>query len=249
MAVFRVNKNKNYTVMSNYHFKDKSLSLKAKGLLSQMLSLPDGWDYTVAGLCAINKESKPAITSALNELKQAGYLVVTKLMPNQTKSGRIEYIYDIHEKPMTEKQGIEKLGLVYQGVENITQLNTYNKNTNKLNTKESISKDIEQAHGTFGNQQINEMFDIWNEMFGYKPKNSAENRRAVYNMLRSKDKGKEWLLNTMKILKESQKDRYAGRDVKGVAGFAELSYSYDKIWKWGSDKHQEMSKNITNIEI
>ena len=101
----------------------------------------------------------------------------------------------------------------------------------------------------FGNQQINEMFDIWNEMFGYKPKNSAENRRAVYNMLRAKDKGKEWLLNTMKILKESQKDRYAGRDVKGVAGFAELSYSYDKIWKWGSDKHQEMSKNITNIEI
>lgn len=118
-----------------------------------------------------------------------------------------------------------------------------------ISNNNKLLLDNPKATEQYGNQQINEMFDIWNEMFGYKPKNSAENRRAVYNMLRAKDKGKEWLLNTMKILKESQKDRYAGRDVKGVAGFAELSYSYDKIWKWGSDKHQEMSKNITNIEI
>ena len=79
MAVFRVNKNKNYTVMSNYHFKDKKLSLKAKGLLSQMLSLPDDWDYTVAGLCAINKESVGAMNSALKELENNGYLKRTKV--------------------------------------------------------------------------------------------------------------------------------------------------------------------------
>ena len=67
MALFRVNKNKNYTVMANYHLRDKNLSLKAKGLLSQMLSLPDDWDYTVNGLCAINKESVSAMQTTLKE--------------------------------------------------------------------------------------------------------------------------------------------------------------------------------------
>lgn len=74
MAVFRIERNKNYTVMSNYHLRDKSISLKAKGLLSQMLSLPEEWDYTLSGLACINKESKDAIRTAVNELEQAGYI-------------------------------------------------------------------------------------------------------------------------------------------------------------------------------
>lgn len=73
MPVFRVERNKGYTVMSNYHLRDKSLSLKAKGLLSQILSLPEDWDYTLTGLCYINRESKDAIRSAVNELERAGY--------------------------------------------------------------------------------------------------------------------------------------------------------------------------------
>lgn len=97
--VIRVNKTSNYTVMSNYHFKDKNLSLKGKGLLSLMLSLPDSWDYSIAGLCTICKENETAIKSALNELKKCGYLEVTKLYPGQSQSGRIEYIYDIFEQP------------------------------------------------------------------------------------------------------------------------------------------------------
>ena len=76
MAVFRVERTKNYTVMSNYHLKDKRLSLKAKGLLSQMLSLPDDWNYTIAGLCAINRESRDAIRSTIAELEHMGYLCV-----------------------------------------------------------------------------------------------------------------------------------------------------------------------------
>lgn len=141
MAVIRVNKTGDFTVMSNYHFKDKRLSLKAKGLLSQMLSLPDTWDYTVAGLAAINKENETAINSALKELKKYGYLVVTKHMPNETESGRIEYSYDVyeqpHEKQGTEKQGVEILGVEFQGVENQGQLNTNESSTNQSNTKES----------------------------------------------------------------------------------------------------------------
>ena len=75
MSVIRVHKSKNYTVMSNTHLRDKSLSLKAKGLLSVMLSLPDNWDYSIAGLVAISKENETAVKSALNELKDNNYVV------------------------------------------------------------------------------------------------------------------------------------------------------------------------------
>ena len=74
MAVFRVERNKGYTVMSNYHLRDRNLSLKSKGLLSQMLSLPEDWDYTLKGLSSINKESIDAIRTAVWELEKAGYI-------------------------------------------------------------------------------------------------------------------------------------------------------------------------------
>ena len=72
MAVFRVERNKGYTIMSNHHLRNKELSLKAKGLLSQMLSLPDNWDYTLKGLSLINRESVDAIRTAVWELEKAG---------------------------------------------------------------------------------------------------------------------------------------------------------------------------------
>ena len=75
MAVFRVERNTGYTVMSNHHLRNKELSLKAKGLLSQMLSLPEDWDYTLAGLSYINREKIDAIREAVRELERAGYIV------------------------------------------------------------------------------------------------------------------------------------------------------------------------------
>ena len=74
MSVFRVEKTKGYTVMSNHHLRNHALSLKAKGLLSQMLSLPDDWDYTLQGLAQINKESIDAIREAVRDLERAGYI-------------------------------------------------------------------------------------------------------------------------------------------------------------------------------
>lgn len=137
MAVFRVNKTKNYTIMSNTHLKDRRLTLKAKGLLSMMLGFPEDWNYSIAGLVAICKENETAIKSALEELKKTGYLVVTKMMPNETNSGRIEYIYDIFEQPceLQEEgmQGVENLS-----VENPSQLNTKELNTKELNKKNNI---------------------------------------------------------------------------------------------------------------
>ena len=153
MSVLRINKTKDYTVMSNVHLKEKEMSLKAKGLLSQMLSLPENWDYSIAGLVAINKENESAIKSTLNELKKFGYLVVTKKMPNESRSGRIEYIYDIYEQPIEkqeqEKQGLENQWVVFQGVENQRQLNTNKSNTNQLITNNTNSVSQSQIENEF----------------------------------------------------------------------------------------------------
>ena len=135
MSVFRVSKTKNYTVMANHHLNDKSLSLKSKGLLSVMLSLPDDWDYTINGLCAICLENESAVKSALKELGEHGYLRVDKIMPGKSKTGRIEYEYNIFEQP-SGKQGVENLPVENQPVENPGQLNT-----KELSTKESSTKD------------------------------------------------------------------------------------------------------------
>ena len=78
MSVFKIEKNKNYTVMSNYHLRDKNLSYKAKGLLSFMLSLPEDWDYSINGLVSISKEEVKAIRNILQELQRYGYLVIEK---------------------------------------------------------------------------------------------------------------------------------------------------------------------------
>lgn len=136
MAVFRVHKTRDFTVMSNHHLRDKNLTLKAKGLLSVILSLPDDWKYSIAGLAAICKEGTSAIKSALQELTDAGYVTVTKLYPNQTETGRIEYVYDIHEQPQApRKQGVENLPLESQQVENQAQLSTEEPSTDKPTTK------------------------------------------------------------------------------------------------------------------
>ena len=139
MAVIRVNKSKDFTVMSNTHFREKEMSLKAKGLLSLMLSLPDDWNYSVEGLTVICKENETAIKSTLDELKQFGYLTVIKKFPNETKSGRFEYEYNVYEQPQgkqaIEKQGIENLHLEIQPIENQGQYNTNQSNTDELKTK------------------------------------------------------------------------------------------------------------------
>ncbi len=97
MPVFRVERNKGYTVMSNYHLRDKSLSLKAKGLLSQILSLPENWDYTLQGLAYINREQLDAIRQAVHELERAGYIVRAR---ERDSRGRLrEAEYTIYEEP------------------------------------------------------------------------------------------------------------------------------------------------------
>ena len=100
MAVFRVERNKGYTVMSNHHLRNKELSLKAKGLLSLMLSLPEDWDYTLAGLSHINRESIDAIRTAVWELEKAGY--ITRRQERKRKETEMQSAFEIYEEIIKE---------------------------------------------------------------------------------------------------------------------------------------------------
>ena len=97
MAVFRIEKTRDYTVMSNHHLRNVGLSLKSKGLLSTMLSLPEDWNYTTRGLAKICKEGTDSIGSALKELERAGYIVRNRLRDSKGKIVDVEYV--IYETP------------------------------------------------------------------------------------------------------------------------------------------------------
>lgn len=160
MSVFRIEKTNNYTVMSNYHLREREMSLKAKGLLSLMLSLPNDWDYTIEGLVTICKENETAVKSTLNELKDFGYLEILKV---QNKKGQFEYEYNIYEKPQSKKPEVENLGVENPSVENQGQLNTNKQNTKKEDI--SSSKD----------EELRNHFElIWKEYPNKKGKAKAE---------------------------------------------------------------------------
>lgn len=109
MAVVRVEKTRNYTVMSNAHLDDPRLSLRAIGLLSKMLRLPDDWDYTVRGLAALCREGRDAVERALNELIEAGYVVRTRTRKADGSFGGVEYVvYETAEERPTEEPRPEK---------------------------------------------------------------------------------------------------------------------------------------------
>ena len=136
MAVFRVERTTGYTVMSNHHLRNKELTLKAKGLLSQMLSLPENWDYTLAGLSYINRESIDAIRTAIWELEKAGYITRRQGRDEKGKMTAIEYT--IYEQPQPP-------GLDYPILENPMQLNKDISRTN-LPKKEKSNTDLSITH-------------------------------------------------------------------------------------------------------
>ncbi|WP_287586102.1 DUF6017 domain-containing protein [Mogibacterium sp.] len=130
MAVFRVEKNKGYTVMSNHHLRNKELTLKAKGLLSQMLSLPENWDYTLAGLSHIKREKIDAIREVVKEQEQVGYIVRSQTRDEKGRLRGADYV--IYEQPPASD---------LPTLENPTQLNKDIQKTD-LSKKEEINKDI-----------------------------------------------------------------------------------------------------------
>lgn len=213
MAVFRVNKNKNYTVISNYHLRDLNLSLRAKGLLSLMYSLPDDWDYSIKGLAAICKEGEKAIRTVLTELEDAGYLTRTRVQDD--KGHFSDVIYDIFEEPnqnveeIEENQGFEPCAQKRHvdrrhvddaHVEEGTQLNTILINNTKLTNKESEEKEPEDSTA-----QAKELIDEYNSICGEKlPKAiqiTAKRKRAI--KARLKTYSREEIIKVFSLANES----------------------------------------------
>lgn len=141
MSIFKIEKNKNYTVMSNHHLRDKNLSYKAKGLLSFMLSLPEDWDYSMNGLESISKESIKAIRNILQELEENKYLIRTRMQDNE---GKFYYDYSIYEIPFDINPYYQKGHTVKRRTEKDIQINT-----NKQNTKKQIDKDDKTKISSF----------------------------------------------------------------------------------------------------
>ncbi len=220
---------------------DERLTALDKIILTEINSL-DGEEGCYASneyLADFCQCSEAKITKSIALLIEYGYIKVKKF------DGRKRFLTTCLTKNIKEsskKYQAEwyKVGdnNIYNNIDNNIDIN----DTNKL-----VS--LEQAPKTYGNEQINEMFDEWEKMFGYKPKNCANNRRAVYNMLRAKDKGKDWLLKTMLLLREAQKDKYAGKEVLGVAGFSDMQYNYEKIWKWGATKNRQRNEEKSVFDL
>ena len=145
MAVFRIERTRDYTVMSNHHLRNANLSLKAKGLLSMMLSLPEDWNYTTRGLAKICKEGVDAIGAALRELEAAGYIVRHKLRDRQGRISDTEYvIYEQPQlrKPDTDSPDTENPYMDKPDTEKPAELNIEKSNTEKSITYGSSTDSI-----------------------------------------------------------------------------------------------------------
>ena len=150
MAVFRIERTRDYTVMSNHHLRDKALSLKSKGLLSMMLSLPEDWNYTTRGLAKICKEGVDAIGGALRELEAAGYIVRHQMRDRQGRISDTEYV--IYEQPQpkapdtpqpdTASPDTENPYLDSPDTEKPAELNIEKSKTQKSNTQGSSTDSI-----------------------------------------------------------------------------------------------------------
>lgn len=146
MAVFRIEKTRDYTVMSNYHLRDISLSLKAKGLLSLMLSLPENWDYTMKGLARICKDGIDSISGGIRELEAHGYLIRERVRGANGQLGSIEYTILEQPKPPAPMQGAPILENPIQAVPTLdtpmqgepAQLNI-DKSSNQISKKDLSS--------------------------------------------------------------------------------------------------------------
>ena len=190
MAVFRVEKTRDYTVMANHHLRNTTLSLKAKGLLSLMLSLPDDWDYTLKGLARICRDGVDSIAAAVNELEKAGYIVRRRVRDNKGRVGEMEYTilenpkdnispkrdFPVQENPVQENPEQEKCPQLSTKESNIQELSIQEPNpilSNQMGTdeitkreqyrellKENIEYDILTKNSRLNRERIDELLEL-----------------------------------------------------------------------------------------
>lgn len=161
MAVFRVHKTIDFTTVSTHHLRNKELSLKAKGLLTIMLSLPEDWDYSVMGLAALSKDGKDAVMSTLNELSTAGYVNVESY---RNDKGQYESVYNVYESPNRENRCGKSES------DNPTQYNIINKDNNIPSVNDS-KESITSPKG-----EVDELFEKFWNLYGKKSQRAQAER-------------------------------------------------------------------------
>lgn len=185
MAIYRVHKKNDYTMINNYLIKDKNLQLKDKGMLLVLLSLPNDWDFSVAGLEKICKETKDTINGILNNLQKYNYL--KREIKRDDKGRFIDWQYDIYEIPKDlyddlphpKNPDMDNPDMDFPDMENYTQLNTNKENTKKQNTK--LKENVKRKY--FDNEDLNNIFIEYLEM---RKKMKAINSDRAINTLINK---------------------------------------------------------------
>jgi predicted transcriptional regulator len=201
MNIKRIQKSKNYSIISNETLRRKDLSLKAKGLMSLILSLPDSWDLTVNGLVEIIKESKNTVYSILKELNKFGYVERNRITDNTGKVVKWELL--IYESPHTKKPQLKK-----PDVENCTQINTDNKINTNLNKIYWIDE-IQELN--YPKEMKEDFIDYWSE-----ESKTGKTRQSMQKTWNTERRLKTWAKNdknwnktkTSKI--DAQIDSYVG---------------------------------------
>lgn len=237
MAVFRVEKTNDYTVMANHHLRNHALSLKAKGLLSQMLSLPEDWDYTLSGLAEINRESKDAIRAAVQELEQAGYIQRRQTQDKGGKFAGNEYV--IREIPCPPDTDSQKEPPEASGEPLLENPTTEKPSTEKPLTEKPLTEKPSPENPTQLNIDISSK-DI-------KEKNKKEKpgldepalRQLLAQKIREAQKP-DWTRTQMNGLYQSLVDLYdPGRQVRKARPMrteASVNRTFAKLAEWhGSD--------------
>ena len=233
MPVFRVEKNKDYTTISNYHLRDKNLSLKSIGLLTIMLSLPDDWDYSLEGLTKITKDGLASVRTAIKELEDNKYLVRNQGRNKNGKFGDIEYL--VYETPICEKSISVKPKAEKPISENRTQLNT--NITKELNNKilNNNKKEIIKEKRYFEDDNLN---DLFKDFLSMRKKIKAVNSDRAITLLINKlskydDKTK------IKMIENSIENSW-----KGIYEPKEDNKQQFKHYKTQSEREKEVFENF-----
>lgn len=267
MAVFRVNKTSDYTVISNYHLKEKRMSLKSKGLLTLMLSLPNDWDFSLKGLVALCCESERAIKTSMQELKEFGYLKIDKIPPKKG-SNKFEYTYNIYERPLEKskrqkinkntEEKVQSVKVQNEPVQNVlVQNSTDILNTKELNTKDDVvnnnitttqkenetTKGIEQQHQLIAiNLAKTELFKLCDNKFAIDT--ALLTHRYKIQML-YKYLGRDKFLETFTRIQESS---YLKEQAKNIGQFLNWLFSSKKenFLNVFNDVYADKDKNSVN---
>lgn len=224
--MIKVHKTKDYTVMSRSHLRDKELSLKAKGLMSLMLSLPEDWDYSVKGLATLSKDGRESIIGAIKELEEHGYLVRTQI---KNSNGRfVGYDYEAFENPSAGKPFTEN-----PLTEKPTQYNIEQYNKEKYIIEESILKREEKEIKEKREKELpfsetlNSAIEEW---FAYK-----KEKKQSYTAI-----GKKTLLNRLKEMVEKHNETYVAEVIR---------YSMSQNWQGIYEPKLTENKNITKQSL